>query len=458
MDDSLLSVGIDVGTSTTQLVVSRLTVENRANAYCIPDLEISRREILYESPIHFTPLRSETELDAEKLHAIVEKEYRAAGLSPKDVSTGAIIITGETARKENARQVLTALRGFAGEFVVATAGPDLESVLAAKGAGAVAYSQKSGKRLLHTDIGGGTSNMALIEDGVITATGCLNVGGRLIRQEQGIITYVSPVLRGLCCLQPGDRAAPKALEAVADTLVHALEVGSGLCPGTIPPELVTSRPITLPPGEVTFSFSGGVGALLGTAVSGPSAFGDIGPILAERLKKSALCRNGFYLGEQTIRATVIGAGCYSTQLSGSTVYARCVTFPLKSLPVGVLSEKEQDGMDRSLEHALDRLRQQWPNEPIALYLPGIKSPSFKAVSELADRLALALPQLPQPYVIISGTDMAKALGQALATRLPGALLCLDGLRLQAESFLDVGAPVSGGAAYPVVKKTLVFEH
>ena len=155
MGETLHSVGIDVGTSTTQLILSRLTVENRANAYAVPDFTIGDREILYRSPIHFTPLRSATELDAAGIRQIVAEEYRLAGIQPQRVSTGAIIITGETARKENARAVLDSLKEFAGEFVVATAGPDLESVLAAKGAGAERFSAQTGKTVLHMDIGGG---------------------------------------------------------------------------------------------------------------------------------------------------------------------------------------------------------------------------------------------------------------------------------------------------------------
>ncbi len=125
MGETLHSVGIDVGTSTTQLILSRLTVENRANAYAVPDFTIGDREILYRSPIHFTPPRSATELDAAGIRQIVAEEYRLAGIQPQRVSTGAIIITGETAWKENARAVLDSLKEFAGEFVVATAGPDL---------------------------------------------------------------------------------------------------------------------------------------------------------------------------------------------------------------------------------------------------------------------------------------------------------------------------------------------
>ena len=134
--ETLLSVGIDIGTTTTQLVLSRLTLENTHASFSVPNFEIAKKEVLFRSGIHFTPLRSDTEIDAQGVREIVEAEYRASGYDRRDVQTGAVIITGETARKENARQVLEALAGFAGDFVVATAGPALESVLAGKGAGA----------------------------------------------------------------------------------------------------------------------------------------------------------------------------------------------------------------------------------------------------------------------------------------------------------------------------------
>ena len=133
MSQSLLSVGIDVGTSTTQLIFSRLHIRNEAGAFSVPDFAITEKEILYRSKIHFTPLLSPELIDAEGVQKIVEEEYEAAGMEKNQVQTGAVIITGETARKENARSVLHALSGFAGEFVVATAGPALESALAGKG-------------------------------------------------------------------------------------------------------------------------------------------------------------------------------------------------------------------------------------------------------------------------------------------------------------------------------------
>ena len=146
MSEVLLSVGLDVGTTSSQMVLSELTVENRAGSLAVPEMEIAQRKILYKSPIHFTPLLDGDRVDGEKLREIVDSEYEKAGIRKPEVDTGAIIITGETSRKENARTELEQLSGYAGDFVVATAGPALESVLAAKGAGAVEYGKKPGKR------------------------------------------------------------------------------------------------------------------------------------------------------------------------------------------------------------------------------------------------------------------------------------------------------------------------
>ena len=178
MSETLLSVGLDVGTSSTQLVVSELTLENQASSFAVPEMKITGRQIRYESPVYMTPLLDADRIDGEKVREIVEKEYEKAGITREAVDTGAVIITGETSRKENADAVLSALSALAGDFVVATAGPDLESRLAAKGAGAVAYSAETGQTVLHMDIGGGTSNLCLIREGEIADTGCINVGGR----------------------------------------------------------------------------------------------------------------------------------------------------------------------------------------------------------------------------------------------------------------------------------------
>ena len=232
MGKTLCSVGIDVGTTTTQLIVSDLTVENEAGAFSVPAMEITDRKIRYESPVIFTPLKDAL-VDKDALRAWVLGQYERAGTNREQVDTGAVIITGETSRKENAAQAVKALSGLAGDFVVATAGPDLESVLAAKGSGAEADSRETGQTVLHMDIGGGTSNLALIRAGKIVKTGCLNVGGRLLKFDaQGVIIYRSPVLRDLTPLQVGDRPTREAVMDLARLLAGALEMAAGMTPET----------------------------------------------------------------------------------------------------------------------------------------------------------------------------------------------------------------------------------
>ncbi len=457
MGEKLLSVGLDVGTTTSQMILSELTVENRAGAFSVPEMAITDKKIRYRGRVHFTPLEENDLVDSAALRSLVEEDYRLAGICREQVDTGAIIITGETSRKENAAQVLSALAGFAGDFVVATAGPDLESVLAAKGAGADTVSLEIGQPVLHMDIGGGTSNLALLEDGKILRTGCLNVGGRLLKfDKSGKITYVSPVLAGLTDLKVGDVPTQKQIEDVAQMLAQGLEMAAGLRPPTDLLDALMTREaaeIWTPPANPVVSFSGGVADCIDT-VHPPLAFGDIGPLLGQKIKNSLLCRGRYVLGKETIRATVIGAGCHSTQLSGSTVFYRNVTLPLKNLPVAFFSQAEQS--QSSFPRLIAQRLQEKDEDTVVLALPGYSSPSYGQISALADAI-VAGTEGKDVFVCLQA-DMAKALGQALSLRLKknAPCLCIDSVSLSPESYLDIGAPV--GPCLPVVIKTLVLEN
>ena len=439
MSENLLSVGLDVGTTSTQMVFSRLRIENKAGSFAVPQMEIMEREILYRSPIHFTPLLHGDLVDAAALKKIVDAEYASAHIAKEDVDTGAIIITGETSRKENARAVLEQLSGYAGDFVVATAGPDLESILAAKGAGAVEYSTKTGKTVLHMDIGGGTSNLALIEDGKILATTCPNVGGRLLKIDpEGQLTYVSPVLEGIFQKKTGEVVTREEVLTLCERLVQALEAAAGLRENE---ELIenfrTAGSSSLaPPRNAVISFSGGVADCIDEEKP-HLAFGDMGPELGQAIRKSRLCAEEYRLGSETIRATVIGAGSHSTQLSGSTVFYQNVQFPLKNLPV----IRTVNGL-RTAE------------EPVVLALQGLQAPSYGKLVELAQQILSAFHG--GVLILALEQDMAKALGQCLALQLgaDAKILCIDSVHLEEESYLDVGAPV--GPALPVVVKTLIL--
>ena len=454
MGETLLSVGLDVGTTSTQMIVSKLRIENRASSFAVPELQIAGREIQYKSPVHFTPLLDESHVDGEKLRQLVDREYAAAGITRQDVDTGAVIITGETSRKENARAVLSALSDLAGDFVVATAGPDLESVLAARGAGAVDFAQQTGKTVLHMDIGGGTSNLAWIEENGVMSTGCLNVGGRLLKFDKNCrITYLSPVLKELCKLEIGEEVTPERLFSVAQLLTQGLEMAAGLREPTGLLEQLMTREVLeqrFPQSRAdVVSFSGGVADCIRQEKDWRE-FGDLGPILGKTIAGSALCRGEYRLSREPIRATVIGAGCHSAQLSGSTVFYRGIDLPLKNLPTAAL-ERELPSAAQ-IQEALARQEA----DRVVLALPGIPSPCYEQVAALADAVAAGFDG--RPVLVALRQDMAKALGHALALRLPGGkpILCIDSIHLTADSYLDVGAPV--GPALPVVVKTLILSN
>ena len=456
MADSLLSVGLDVGTTTTQLILSRLSVQNKASGFAVPEMEIADRQVIYRSPVHFTPLSAYSLVDGEAIRQLVTREYEKAGIDRQDVDTGAIIITGETSRKENAAAVLSALSGFAGDFVAATAGPDLESVLAAKGAGATTFSEQSGKTVLHMDIGGGTSNLALIENGQIIRTGCLNVGGRLVKLEGGRITYVSPVLEGLTDLRVGDQPTEQQLDKLAALLASALEMAAGLRPETsLLQQLMTQEAEEswqIPQPGAVISFSGGVADCIRGGT--PGQFGDIGVQLGRAIRQSLLCSAEYMLGQETIRATVIGAGSHSARLSGSTVFYRDMALPLKNLPVVSFTAGEQTRQD--LDTIIARRMGQQDADKVVLAMPGFPAASYAQVTELAEKLIRGTKG--KPVLVCLEADMAKALGQRLCLQLPAGMpcLCIDRIRLTDSSFLDIGNPI--GPALPVVVKTLVLER
>ncbi len=448
MDESLLSLGVDVGTTTTQFLLSRLGVENRASAFAVPELAITRRKVLHKSPVHFTPLTGDL-VDGGAIAALLDGFYAQTGVDRSQVDTGAIIITGETSRRENARRVLASLSAHAGQFVVATAGPDLESVLAARGAGAVEYSRERGCRVLHMDIGGGTTNLALAEDGKILATACMNVGGRLVKLDAGgRLTYVSPVLAGMG-LAVGQVLTQNAAWNLARQLGSLLEMAAGLREKDGAFARFTTegtRPIVDCAGAV-LSFSGGVADCIRRREPW-LAYGDLGPLLGQAIRDSALCAGEYRLPADAIRATVIGAGCHSTQLSGSTVFCRGVDLPLQNLPVAAVpGTPDAEKMARALEGL-----EQWG----FLALPDLAPGTYRQVGDLADQIARAVGS--RPCYVVLRADMAQALGTALALRLPPQVpcLCLDRLQLGENCYLDVGSPL--GPAFPVVIKTLVFSN
>ena len=468
------SVGIDIGTSTTQLVFSRLYAENTASYFSVPRVAITRKEVVYKSGIHTTPLLDSSRIDGEAIRLLVAEEYRKAGYTPADLQTGAVIITGESARKENAQLVLESLSGFAGEFVVATAGPDMEAIIAGQGSGAQQYSQDHGCTVVNLDIGGGTTNLAAFRDGQTIAKGCLDIGGRLVRlDEAGRVTSISPAAalaagEAGVTLRPGESPAPGALAAVADVMVSVLAQQLGLIPKShlllrFQTPGSSCFPTDLAP-RVLF-FSGGVADCIHTPGLDELAYGDMGVILGRAIARSRLMTDFTVApAEETIRATVVGAGSYTTTISGSTIYHTPGIFPQKNVPVLRLTPQEEAlcySESRTLEGKLRWFLEQCDTPLAALSLAGSPDPDYPQLVQLAGNLAAALEAaIPAgyPLLVVLDCDMAKALGQLMGRRLtPGRRLAVvDGVPLHPGEYIDFGVPILDGMAIPVVVKTLIF--
>src|SRR5438105_4861905 len=175
---TLTSVGIDIGSSGTQVIFSKINLR-RLSEELTSRYYVVSRETLFLSPVSLTPYQSDTRIDDTALKEIVAAAYENAGIAPADIDTGAVILTGEALRRENAQAISGVLAEAGGDFVCATAGHHMESMLAAYGSGASLVSNQMGGRILNIDIGGGTTKLALLEGGRVIATAAVHIGGRL---------------------------------------------------------------------------------------------------------------------------------------------------------------------------------------------------------------------------------------------------------------------------------------
>src|SRR5256712_13663643 len=151
----LASVGVDIGSSTSHLVFSRLVLERLDNRYVV-----SERKVIHESEVLLTPFienaADDMTIDAAALGVFIDRQYALARIDPKAIDTGALILTGVDVRRSNARAIGELFAAQAGKFVSVSAGDALEATLAAFGSGGAARSIPESARVMNVDIGGGT--------------------------------------------------------------------------------------------------------------------------------------------------------------------------------------------------------------------------------------------------------------------------------------------------------------
>ena len=475
MEQSLISVGIDIGTSTTQVIFCKIIIENLATAWTVPSVRIVDKQVFYKSDIHFTPMVNINVLDAESIKNIVELEYKKAGILPKQVSTGAIIITGEAARKRNAEDILNMLSGLAGDFVVTTAGPDLEGILAGKGSGACAYSKEHSLTIMNFDIGGGTTNVAVYKNGEVVDSACFDIGGRLIKFDHANrISYFSKKMQQLIAflgvdLKISDPYDAKKIEVITMAMAHAIvSIALGRYDDEIVQLLITDHGLKSKHAIDAMCLSGGVADCLMGDEANIFAYNDIGILLGrsigEAVKQSAL---SMFIARETIRATVIGAGVHTTNISGSTIHYSQELLPIKNIPVIRLTDAEEklQGVKRSeaIEKRLNWAIHDDESPLVALALRGNRKYGFDDLQRLADDIIYGMRRVidsEKPLLIVVDHDIGKSLGLSIRRNLSQEkpVICIDSIVVDNGDYIDVGTPVADGQVLPVIIKTLLFGY
>jgi ethanolamine utilization protein EutA len=467
----LTSVGIDIGSSTTHLIFSGLVLERQGKRLSSRYI-VTERNILSRSPVIFTPFAPSGQIDAPALARFIAEAYGAARLAPDDVDGGAVITTGEAALRDNAQAVGELFSREGGQFVVATAGPNLESLLAAHGSGAAELSLQSDEPLLNVDIGGGTTKFAVCRHGEVQETAALHLGARLIAWDaHGCAVRVEEAARraarqaGLKVPALGDHLSGDLLDRLADYMAERIvQVIRGDrhdgAPGFwITPILRETRPF----GRVVFS--GGVAEYVYDRET--REFGDLGPRLAQAVRRLARADDIQLLEPvEAIRATCIGASQYTVQLSGDTIFlSHPEHLPLRSIPVAAvtgITEPSTAQVAEAVRRALHRLDLDVSDgdQLFALGLEWRHGADYTSLRALCAGLTEALPEVRQgrPLLLIVDSDVAGLIGALLQEefKVDGSLVCIDQVRLREFDYIDIGRRLPAQDVVPVVVKSLVF--
>jgi ethanolamine utilization protein EutA len=453
----VLSVGVDIGSSTSHLVFSRIVLERLDSRYVV-----SERETFYASDILLTPYSAENTIDAAALGAFIQKEYADAKVDPDEIDTGALILTGVAVQRTNARAIGDLFARQAGKLVAVSAGDSLETVMAAYGSGAAARSIRDQCVVMNVDVGGGTSKIAVCEAGKVIDIAAVDVGARLVCLEpDGRITRVEEAGRryggelgidlkagGMLTLEQGRALAG----LMADKLFEAMRGDSPTAQGE---SLLRTDPLSRRGPVAQIQFSGGVSEF----IYGNEAkkFGDLGPLLAIEIR--ARVENFGPRLEPSlegIRATVVGASQYTIQLSGSTIYVA----PLDAVPLDA-ETIDPGAVARATLAMLKRLDLNGGEQPVAVFVPWQGSATFQRLDAfcrgMVEGLAAVLKN-GHPLVLAGDGDVGGLLGIHLheEMKLANAVVSIDGLELKEFDYIDIGSMLEASGAVPVVIKSLIF--
>lgn len=473
---TLTSVGIDVGTATSQILFSRLVLR-RLGRELSSRFVVTERKTLYLSPIRFTPYTGNRErIDDEALGRLVDEAYEEAGLTPDDVNTGAIILTGEAIRRDNARAIADLFADQRGDFVCATAGHNFEALLAAHGSGAVAFSAEQKCRVLNVDIGGGTTKLAMAEGGRVLGTAAFHVGGRLMATDgHGAITVLEPGGKALAShvgldWNVGDRASPADVAQLADHMADVvLTLAKGAGAGPELEGLWVTPPLNGSGKCDAVVFSGGVSEYIYGNES--ESYGDLGAPLGKALRRridDGALPAGLVTARECIRATVMGAAQHTVQVSGNTIYrSDDELLPRKNLqvlrpPVDLEADIDPATMAQSIRNHFQAFDLVEGEADVALVFAWQGPPAAFRIAAFCRGLLAGLSRTvagERPIYLVFDHDMAGLVGTILKQDfgLPGDVLTLDGVTLRDFDFIDLGRVLEPSGTVPVTIKSLVFQ-
>ncbi|WP_295502083.1 ethanolamine ammonia-lyase reactivating factor EutA [Limnohabitans sp. Rim8] len=465
----LTSVGVDIGSSTSHLVFSKLLMERLDNRYIV-----SERTVLHESAVLLTPYAADQSIDAQALKVFIDAQYARAGLQPDDIDSGALILTGVAVRRNNSRAIADLFASQAGKFVSVSAGDALETTLAAFGSGAAARSIRETARVMNIDIGGGTTKIAVCEGGELVDLTAIDIGARLlalddasrlVRMEEAGRYFLQQAGLDVAMGQPLTDAD---LQVVTDLMASKILEACGQ--GVMSTD--TAKLLRLPelkhrglPDVLTFS--GGVSEYIyGREVQ---AYGDLGPHLAKAvLAKAQAWGAKIVQPEQGIRATVIGASQYTVQISGSTIYVEpSGQLPVRNVPViAPVLDLQAEALDvqaiaQAIRDALIRIDMHQGEQAVGLCYQWQGSATFARLDAFCRALGLGLQAITEQghaLLLVGDADCGGLIGihchEELHMTCP--VISIDGIHLKALDFIDVGAMLETSGAVPVVIKSLVF--
>ena len=471
----LRTVGIDVGSSTSHLIFSRLVLK-RLGLFLSSRYVVVDRQTLYRSRILLTPYRRDTTIDPERLGAFIAAAYAEAGLQPGEIDSGALILTGVAAERDNAAAIGELFSAEAGKLVCAAAGPRLEALLAAHGSGAVAHSrQDGGRRVLNVDVGGGTTKLALIRDGEVLDTAIIGVGARLIARNGGTelarVEHDGRVVADALGipLELGEALSDSHARRIAEALADAaIEFVSGSVRSDLVRALAQTRPLDVA-GVEAVTFSGGLSEYLyGREATDHGDLGlDLTAALRRRIADGALPAP-LVEPPEGIRATVIGASQFTVQLSGETItVSDPAALPLRGLPVvyarlpkGAFAASD---VREAIGRALERLDLGEGDVVTAVAIEREFEPRYALLRALAEGVVAALPRTVAaglPIVLVLAGDYGKTVGRIIRHDLGigTGVVAIDSIHLQELDHIDIGTPVQPHGTVPVVVRSLLFGH